>query len=135
MTLQGGAQTGTAVPVALFRHLDIVDADEAAGIIAANAALSAVKADIKKLGIICADGVAEYRSGLIEKLSAAMKEENIEARVFSKLLYSRDEAYSTKDLDAVIFIAAAGKSTYTEVWDAMEVIGNQKIGILGGIMA
>lgn len=112
-----------------------IDADEAAGIIAANTALSAAKSDIKKLGIICAGGVDESAGGLVEKLKAAMKAENIDAKVLSQLLYSKDEAYSTKDLDAVVFVAAAGKSRYSEVWDAMEVVDNQKIGILGGIMA
>ncbi|MBO4505054.1 MAG: hypothetical protein J5728_01365 [Lachnospiraceae bacterium] len=112
-----------------------IDADEAAGIIAANTALSAAKSDIKKLGIICACGVDESAGGLVEKLKAAMKAENIDAKVLSQLLYSKDEAYSTKDLDAVVFVAAAGKSRYSEVWDAMEVVDNQKINILGGIMA
>ena len=77
----------------------------------------------------------ESAGGLVEKLKAAMKAENIDAKVLSQLLYSKDEAYSTKDLDAVVFVAAAGKSRYSEVWDAMEVVDNQKIGILGGIMA
>ncbi len=111
-----------------------VAADEAESIIAANTALSAVKADIKKLGIICADGVEED-GGLLKKLKEAAKKENIEAAVLSKLLSSKEEAYSTKDLDAVVLVAAAGKSRYSEVWDAMEVVDNQKIDILGGIMA
>ena len=112
-----------------------IAADEATGIIAANAALSAAKSDIKKLGIICADGVEENAGGLVEKLKAAMKAENIDAKVLSQLLYSKDEAYSMKDIDAVVLVAAAGKSRYSEVWDAMEVVDNQKIDILGGIMA
>ncbi|MBR5733227.1 MAG: hypothetical protein IKX80_07305, partial [Lachnospiraceae bacterium] len=82
-----------------------------------------------------AGGVDESAGGLVEKLKAAMKAENIDAKVLSQLLYSKDEAYSTKDLDAVVFVAAAGKSRYSEVWDAMEVVDNQKINILGGIMA
>ncbi|MBO7634155.1 MAG: hypothetical protein J6S72_07215, partial [Lachnospiraceae bacterium] len=96
---------------------------------------SAAKANIKKLGIICAGGVEESTGSLIDKLKTAMKTENIDAKVLSQLLYSKDEAYSMKDLDAVVLVAAAGKSRYSEVWDAMEVIDNQKINILGGIMA
>ena len=111
-----------------------VEADEAESIIAANTALSAAKANIKKLGIICADGVEED-GGLLKKLKEAAKKENIEATVLSKLLSSKEEAYSTKDLDAVVLVAVAGKSRYSEVWDAMEVVDNQKIDILGGIMA
>ena len=117
------------------RGRKVIDADEAAGIIATNSALSAAKADIKKLGIICAGGVEESTGSLIDKLKTAMKTENIDAKVLSQLLYSKDEAYSMKDLDAVVLVAAAGKSRYSEVWDAMEVIDNQKINILGGIMA
>ena len=112
-----------------------ISIEEATGIIAANTALSAAKAGIGKIGIICAGGMDEDESGLIGKITSAMKAENIEAKVLSQLLYSEDEAYSTKDLDAVVFVAAAGKSRYGEVWEAMEVIDNQKISVLGGIMA
>ena len=40
-----------------------------------------------------------------------------------------------KDIDAVVIIAKSGVSRYDELWDVIEVLDNQKVSILGGIMA
>ncbi len=112
-----------------------IDNAEACDIIATNTALTAEKAEIGKLGIICASGVDNTDGKIVGKLDAALKKEGIESKVLPNILYSNEEAYSLKDMDAVVLVATPEKSKYNEVWDVIEVLENRKIKILGGIMA
>ncbi len=112
-----------------------IDNAEACDIIATNTALTAAKAEIGKLGIICASGVDNADSKIVGKLGTALKKEGIESKILPNILYSNEEAYSLKDMDAVVLVATPEQSKYNEVWDVIEVLENRKIKILGGIMA
>ena len=112
-----------------------IDNAEACDIIATNTALTAAKAEIGKLGIICASGVDNTDGKIVGKLGAALKKEGIDSKVLPNILYSNEEAYSLKDMDAVVLVATPEKSKYNEIWDVIEVLENRKIKILGGIMA
>ncbi len=108
-----------------------VSYDEASSIVAVNASLSASKKGIKKLGIITADKTDAVNAKVAEALHA----EGVEGIVLSEPLYNNKEMAQLKELDAALIIARPGVSRYDEIWDIIDVLDNQKVKILGGIMA
>lgn len=107
-----------------------VSPDEAASIIAVNTSITASKHEIKKLGLITAD----EGDALTGKIVDAFKSENIESIILSEFPYNGKEVSALKDIDAAILIAKPGISRYDEIWDVIEVLDNQEVKILGGIM-
>ena len=105
--------------------------DEASSIIALNTSFIASKAGYKKLGLITVD----KEDALIGKITEALKAESVEGVVLSKPLYNGQEMSALKNVDAAVLIAKSGESRYDELWDIIEVLDNQKVEILGGIMA
>lgn len=108
-----------------------VSLDEASSIVAVNTSLTASKGGYKKLGFITAD----KEDALIGKISEALKTEGVEGVVLSELLYNRQQMSALKDVDAAVIVAKVGASRYDELSDVIEVLDNQKVKILGGIMA
>lgn len=108
-----------------------VSVDEASLIVAVNTSLTASKGGYKKLGLITAD----KEDALTGKISEALKTEGVEGVVLSELLYNDREMSALKYVDAAVIIAKTGVSRYDELWDVIEVLDNQKVKILGGIMA
>ena len=80
----------------------------ASSIIAVHTSLTASQGGYKRLGLITAD----KEDALTGKISEALK-----------------------DVDAALIIAKPGVSRYDDLWDMINVLDNQKIKILGGIMA
>ena len=108
-----------------------VSFDEASSIVAVNTSFTASKGGYKKLGIITAD----KEDALTGKLSDALKVEGVDGVVLSEPLYNGQEMSALKDVDAAVIIAKSGVSRYDDLWDVIEVLDNQKVEILGGIMA
>ena len=105
--------------------------DEAVSIVATNSSLTASKDGIKKLGIITAD-----KEDIInKKVTEALKAEGVEGIVLSEPLYNNVEMSQLKNIDAALIIAKPGVSRYDDLRDIIDVLDNQKVKILGGIMA
>ncbi len=107
-----------------------VSFDEASSIIAVNTSLTASKGGYKKLGLI----TSERDGALTGKISEALKAEGVEGVVLSEPLYNGQEMSALKDIDAAVIIVKPGVSRYDELWDIIEVLDNQKVKILGGVM-
>lgn len=108
-----------------------VSFDEASSIVAVNTSLTASKGGYKKLGLISTD----KDDALIGKITEALKAEGVEGVVLSEPLYNGQEMSALKNVDAAVIIAKSGVSRYDELWDVIEVLDNQKVEIIGGIMA
>lgn len=104
---------------------------EASSIVAVNTSLTASKCGYKKLGLFTID----KDDVLTVKICEALRAEDVEGVVLSEPLYNRQEMSAIKDIDAAVIIAKSGVSRYDELWDVIEVLDNQKVKILGGIMA
>lgn len=104
--------------------------DEASSIVAINTSLTASRGGYKKIGLIATDKA----DVLIGKISEALKDAGVEGVVLSEPLYNEQEMSALKDVDAAVIVAKSGVSLYDDLWDVIEVLDNQKIEILGGII-